>query len=191
MKYIPATACFLWLLSACASHQADHFYILNVNPERSGEPRTPHATQAILKVALPSIVDRPEMVLNTSSDGVAIFEHERWAVSLGDLVTQTLAQDIERRRTDLFIAGNSTQQNEKNIIKVMVDVVQITLRQGSQASIETHWKIVDMRTGKEVVGADTFRAPLGKKGYAVIAQALSECIANLADRLAEKIPVSA
>ena len=182
MKPLLAATGTLILLSACASHP-DHFYVLNTQPAGAGEARTSPVALAGLKVTLPSLVDRPEMVLNTSANDVIVQEHERWAAPLSDLVTQTLARDLERRRSDLLVADPSVTHSSGSVLKINVDVVQLTVHKSGQASIEAHWRILDPRTGKESVGSDVFTAPLGQNDYAAVAQALSQCLAQLADRL--------
>jgi uncharacterized lipoprotein YmbA len=172
----------LSLLSACATSRPDHFYVLSVQPQGASEARTPSPTLVTLKVTLPSLVDRAEMILNTSLDGVIVLEHERWAAPLTDLVTQTLARDLERRRVDWLVADPNVSRPSAAAIKMVVDVVQMTARKGGRASIETHWRIVDVHSGKDVVGGDVFSAPLGQDN-ADVAQALSECLALVADRL--------
>jgi uncharacterized lipoprotein YmbA len=98
-------------------------------------------------------------------------------------VTQTLARDLERRRSDLLVAGRSAGQSGDAAVKVTVDLVQMTVRRGERASIEAHWRILDPRTGGERVGSEVFSAPLAQDGYAAVPQALSDCLGLLADRL--------
>jgi uncharacterized protein len=179
--------CGASLLGACAAHQPDHFYILSVQPQGVTEARTTPATQTTLKVTLPSLVDRSEMILNTSADGVTVLEHERWGAPLADLATQTLARDIERRRRDVLVADSGADRSGGTAVKITVDVVQVTVRRGDRASIEAHWRIFDPRTSKTVVGGDVFSAPLAQDGYAAIPQALSDCLGLLADRLVGQI----
>jgi uncharacterized lipoprotein YmbA len=183
VKAPSAALALLGLLSACAARQPDHFYILNPQPPGVNAARAPVPTQVTLRVTLPSLVDRSEMVLNTSSEGVTVLEHERWAAPLDDLVTQTLARDMERRRGDMLITNRAIDGK----IKIIVDVVQMTVRRGQQASIEAHWRITDADTGKNSVGGDVFSAPLGQEGYAAVAQALSDCVGLLADRLVAEV----
>jgi uncharacterized lipoprotein YmbA len=175
--------CFLSLLCACATSRPDHFYILSAQPPGASEARTTPATQVWLRVTLPSSVDRSEMILNTSTNGVVVLEHERWAAPLADLVTQTLARDLERRRSDLLVAGQSVGHSGEAAVKVTVDLVQMTVRRGERASVEAHWRIIDPRTGRDVVGSEAFGAPLAQDGYAAVPQALSECLGLVADRL--------
>jgi uncharacterized protein len=178
----------LCLLSACASRQPDHFYILSPQPQSAGERTTTPPTPVSLRVSLPSLVDRSEMVLNTSADGVTVLEHERWAAPLADLVTQALAEDMERRRSDLLVAGPSSAHSATAAFKVTVDIVQMTAGRDGRVSIATHWRVLDARTTEESAGGDEFSAPLAQDGYAAVAHALSECLALLADRLVAQMP---
>jgi uncharacterized protein len=175
------------LLCACVTRQADHYYVLNPLPQDMNAAPTAASTQVTLRVTLPSLVDRPEMIVNTSTDGIIVLEHERWAAPLGDLVTQTLARDIERRRNDILVTGNGVYRSSDAGIKIMVDVVQMTVHRGQQASIEAHWRIIQARTGKEQVAGEVFSAGLGQDGYSAIAQALSACLGLLADRLVAQL----
>jgi len=183
--------CAIGLLCACATSRPDHFYILSAQPQAAAQPASTPTTPVVLKVTLPSLVDRPEMILNTSSDGVRVLEHERWGAPLADLVLQTLGQNIERRRSDLLVDGSGAARASSAAVKIAVDVVQMTARQGDRVSIEAHWRIVDARSDtrntKDLVGNQVFSAPWGSDSYAAIAQALSDCLGQLADRLVAQI----
>lgn len=185
---LPLTAISaLVLLSACATGRPDNFYILSVQPQDSTVTRTLAPTQATLKVWLPSLVDRSEMVINTAADAVIILDHQRWAAPLTDLVTQTLARDLERRRADMLVADPDANHSNTAAVKITVNVVQMTVRRGERASIDAHWRILDSRTGKEERGSEVLSSPLGQTDYVEVAQALSLCVGLLADRLVEQM----
>jgi uncharacterized protein len=182
-----AILCMLGLLGACAERPADHFYILNTQPAGAGTARTSPATQAILRVAVPPMFDRAEMIVNISPDGVSILEHERWAAPLPDLMRQTLGRDLEARRSDLLVSSPDAGHSNQPALQVSVDVVQITAHLGGAASIEAHWRIVDPRTGKDQPGGEVFNASSNRDDYTALAQALSQCLGSLADRLIEQL----
>jgi uncharacterized lipoprotein YmbA len=187
MKSFSIPCCTLCLLSACAS-SPDHYYILSSQPPAADAARTAPVTQVALSVSLPSLVDRSEMVLNTGTDGVIVLEHERWAAPLTDLVAQTLAQDIERRRADLLVAGRGLAPAGGAAVNMTVNVVQMSVRKGDRATIDAQWRILDARGGPEDMGGASFSAPLRTDNYAGVAQAVSECLGLLADRLAARVP---
>ena len=187
MRASLTAVCSLMLLSACASSRPDRFYILSALPQSADEVRPASDVQAALKVTLPPWADRSEMLLNTSAGQVVVLEHERWAAPLGDLVRQTLGVDIERRRADMTVSDRVLNRSKAPAIDITVDVVQMTVHRGARARLEVRWRIHDARTGTDTVGGGEFAAALGGEGYASIAQALSECLGALADRLVQQL----
>ncbi|HTD72771.1 MAG TPA: PqiC family protein [Steroidobacteraceae bacterium] len=187
MKLLNAGLCALVLLTGCVTRQRDHFYVLEAQPAGSRESRSQFDRQVTLRVTVPSLVDRAEMVL-ASPAGVAVMDHERWAAPLADLITAALARDIEQRRNDVVVLSKTAEHAGIPLVRMTVDVDQITARLGNQLIVETHWRVTDVHTGREVLGRDTFLSPQAPQSYADVAAALSACIASLADRLAGQIP---
>jgi uncharacterized protein len=178
--------CALLLVTGCVSRQADHFYVLDALPPGAGQPGAVFNRQITLRVSVPSLVDRAEMVLSTQN-GVVVPDHERWAAPLADLMTTTLGQDIERRRPDMLVLPRSVEQARLPLVKIAVDVDQVTARLGDQVRIEVHWRISDTQTGTASLGREVFTAELHSSSYAAVADGLSSCISQLADRLAAQL----
>ena len=174
------------MLAACAS-QPDRFYTLSALPDTSPAPRSAPATQVILSISIPAVVDRSAMVLTTSGDQVSILEHERWAAPLSDLLAQTLAGDIERRRADVLVAERGFGSGPAPV-KIRIDVAQLSARAPGSATLEAHWRIVDAQSKSDEVGGEVFTAPVAGGDYAAVARAFSVAVSSLADRLVEKLP---
>jgi uncharacterized protein len=186
MKSLKATLCVL-LLAGCVTRQPDHFYVLNPLPAAIETSRSQFDRQVTLQVTIPSMVDRSEMVIATIS-GVSVMDHERWGAPLADMVNAALSQDIERRRSDVVVLPKSADKAGIPLFRIAVEIDQVTARLTDHFSIETHWRVTDVRTGKETLGRDTFVSPQQVQSYADVAAAFSACIALLADRLAAEIP---
>lgn len=189
MRSILLVICAVITAGGCVSRQADHFYVLDAQPQGAHQRRTAFEQQIVLRVTAPSVVDRGEMVL-TTPDGVTILDHERWAAPLADLATTALGQDIEQRRSDVLVLPRSAGESKLPLIKIDVNIDQISARRGNQVSIEAHWRVTDVRGGAASVGRDSFSAPLTSDAYAQVAAGLSSCIGLLADRLILQIPPS-
>jgi uncharacterized lipoprotein YmbA len=187
MKSLPLLVCVLVLAGGCAARSRDHFYVLDAQPAGSNDSRTQFDRRAALRVTVPSLVDRAEMVLTTSG-GVTVLDHERWAAPLADLVTAVLGQDIERRRSDVVVLARGPDQTDIPLVKIAVEIDQVTARLGDQVAIETHWRVIDTHTGKVSIGRDAFASPQRPQSYSDVAAALSTCIGLLAERLAREIP---
>jgi uncharacterized protein len=177
----------VFLLAGCVTRQRDHFYDLNPLPAATGTSRSQFDRQVTLRVTIPSIVDRAEMVIQAEG-GISVMDHERWAAPLADMITSALSQDIERRRSDVVVLPKSADKAGIPLFRIAVEVDRVTARMGDHLSIETHWRVTDVRTGKETLGRNTFVSPQQPQSYADIAAALSACIALLADRLVTEVP---
>jgi uncharacterized protein len=180
-----AGLCVCLLLAACAS-TPDHFYTLSTLPDTEVKATAPNI-HVLLSVTVPALVDRAEMVINTSKNGILILDHERWAVSLSEQVSQTLARDIEKRRGDVLIGDRGFDQSVSPPVTMKVDIVRMAVQRGGHASIEAHWRIVDGSTGTDQIASGTFDAPLDSDAYASIAQAYSQSLSALAEKLAASI----
>ena len=186
MKRLQLGLCALFLLAGCVTRQPDRFYVLDPQPAAVAETRSQFDRQVTLRVTIPSLVDRGEMVIAVNG-GVVVMDHERWAAPLADLVAAALSQDLERRRSDVVVLPKSANHSGIPIVNVTVEIDRLTARLGDHLSIETHWRVTDVRTGKESVGRDVFISQQQPHSYAEVAAALGACIALLADRLAGEI----
>lgn len=175
------------LLTGCVTRQPDHFYVIDPLPAAVAAPRSQFDRQVTLRVAIPSLIDRGEIIVATPS-GVSVMDHERWAAPLSDMIASALGQDIERRRADVVVLPRSADKTGIPLFRVAVEIDQVSTRLGEPLRIDTHWRVTDAHTGKETLGRDTFVSPGKVQSYAEIAAALSACVALLADRLAGEIP---
>jgi uncharacterized protein len=186
MKSLKA-ALLVFPLAGCVTHQPDHFYVLGPQPAAITTAHGQFDRQVTVKVTIPSMVDRGEMVI-AAQGGVSVMDHERWAAPLADMISQTLSQDIEQRRSDVVVLPRSADKAGIPLVRIAVEIDQVTARLADHLSIETHWRVTDAHTGKETLGRDTFVSQQTPQNYAEVAAALSACIALLADRLSAEIP---
>jgi uncharacterized protein len=178
----------LLLVGGCATRTTDHFYVLNALPAAVDASRVAPTSQIILKVTLPSVVDRPELVLDMSPGEVRVLEHHRWAAPLPDLVRQTLGRDIERRRSDVVVADLRSESSKVPVINISVDFIHFSVRPGVDAHLEANWRIVNANAAPDVMGGNVFHSTLKSGDYSAVAQAVSEAVAALADELVAKLP---
>ncbi len=177
----------LALISGCALNRPDHFYVLDSGNPRTLDPRTKFATQVTLRVTLPILVDRSEMVL-LNPGGVKILEHERWGAPLGEQITSVLGQDIEARREDVILASPRIAEPDLPNATISVDLVQLALSRGSGVKLEARWRLQEGPEGKISQGRETFTAPVADDKFLSLARSIDVCIGQLADRLVADLP---
>jgi uncharacterized lipoprotein YmbA len=178
---------FVDLLTGCATHRVDHFYVIDSQPIVARDSDAAFSRQVTLRVSVPSLVDRAEMVISTS-DGVSIAEHERWAAPLSDLIASALARNIEQQRTDVVVTPRRLDRAAVPLTEIVVDVNELLARPGEQVSLEAHWRVSDSGSGKEFLGRDIFVATLHSQSYSAVADGLRASVSLLADRLVKELP---
>ena len=184
MRFVWLASCGL-LLSGCLSSHPDHFYALGSGRAEQLPARSDFVMQVNLRVSLPVMVDRSEMVLS-SPGGVTILEHERWAAPLSDQFRSVLGQDIEARRQGVIVTSRGTAQPDNPMTQISVDVVQLSLQKTAGTKLEIRWRL---QRGSDVAqGRETFTASAADGSYAGLVRSLDACIGSLADRLAAQLP---
>jgi uncharacterized lipoprotein YmbA len=175
------------MVAACAS-RPDHFYTLQVLPAGDHPALASPLLHVRLDVTVPSLVDRSELVITTTENGVQILDHERWAAPLADQVAQTLSRDIERRRPDVLVGDRRFDQGKSTAVKV--DIVQMSGSRGGHVRLEAHWHMTNGAAGLDNVDGASFDVPVpaGGSDFAALAQAYSQALSQLADRLAAGLP---
>ncbi len=107
------------LVAGCVTRQPDHFYVIDAVPAAAAAPRSEFDRQVTLRVMIPSLVDRAEMVI-AAAHGVSVLEHERWAAPLSDMISGALSRDIERRRSDVVVAATKCRQSRVPLTRIAV-----------------------------------------------------------------------
>ena len=178
--------CLLLATTGCASHP-DHFYTLNALPAAVRAPLPERPIHVLLSVSVPALVDRTEMVLEDSGNGILVLDHERWAVPLSDAVAQALSRDIENHRADIVVGDRSFDQGASPPVTIKVDIVRMSARRGGKATLEAHWHIVDAGAGIDKIGGAAADLPIPAKGYADVAEAFGQALDSLAAQLTTEI----
>lgn len=170
------------MLTACAS-KPDHFYTLNVVPERARATVAAPTVHVLLQVSVPVLVDRAEMIVNTAPNAVLILDHQRWVPALSDQVSQTLARDLEQRRPDVLVADRGFDQAGSSPVTVKVDIVTMSVQRAGRARIEARWRVIDAGSAIDQIGGGVFEAAVNGASYGAVAQAYSQALGALADQL--------
>lgn len=174
------------LLNACASGP-DHFYRLQALPATSNSARQQFVAEVSLRLSLPSLVDRSQIVLDQGSD-VLVLEHQRWAAPLIDQLHSVLGQDLEQRRPDILMTSRPlSQRSGIPRYAVQVEIVALTLHRGSTVQLEARWRVERPEPASVDTGREVFTATPRDVSPAALVNALSECVAALSDRLASSL----
>ncbi len=184
----PMRAAVLVVLAAgswsCAT-APDRFYTIDPRPPTPADAIAQRSQPVRLTVAVPAIVDRPEMILQRADGRVVVLEHERWAAPFADLVAAALARDIERRRPEVAVFDGARAVAPGGVT-IHVELLDVTARTGGELRLEARWRID--HGGDASQRQRVLEVPLGGDGGDALARALADALGTLAGELAAEVP---
>lgn len=161
------------LLAGCAGSPEIRFYTLStVAPKRTFGS----TGFTLASVRLPSITDRPQILLRTGPQTVELLDDDRWAEPLDQAVPRILAQDLSLRQ----------QNNGGPRITLAID--DFIADRAGVVTLSGHWWSAAPDSDRSLAVRRAFQvtAPLPGTSAVQIAAAMSEALARLADQLTEE-----
>ena len=170
-------------LCACAASPPARFYTL------SGPPAAPSpaGTTSIVvgPVAVPAVVDRPEIVVSVGPNEVWLDEFNRWASPLADAIAIATAENLG---ATLGTARASSLAQSTAIdaeYRVSLDVQRFESVPGSHALLDALFTVRRTADGKSATARTTAREATADKSYDALAAAHSRAVARLARDIAD------
>jgi uncharacterized lipoprotein YmbA len=183
MRRLMGIAGAIVLAAGCATSPPARFYTL------AGEP-APAAyaagvAVAVGPVAIPAVVDRPEIVVAVGANEVWLDEFNRWAAPLADGIALAVAADLAAQLSSprvvvLAQAGADTEY------RVALDVQRFETAPGSHALVDAAWT-VQRRDGAATGGRTVAREPVPERGYDALAAGHSRALARVAADVAAAV----
>lgn len=173
-------------LSGCASRAMERFY--TVSTARSEpSPGTDRQWIAVSPVVIPSLIDRPQLVVRTSGHQVAVLEGRRWAEPLSADLTRALINDLHRARPGIYTDRTAAPgiQGAPQILDVVI--TDLTSGPGPSVSLQASWILRDRWRACTRFGSLVTQIPM-RAGDDAIPLAYAEAISRLADAIVRTIP---
>jgi uncharacterized lipoprotein YmbA len=172
------------LAAGCAT-PASRFYTLSTTPAPAGTPVA--YSVAVGPVTIPSVIDRPQIVVSTSANQVQLDEFNRWASPLQSniarVVADNLASILGTARVSLFPQTMSASAD----YRVAVQVQRFDTAPGDAASLEALWTVTRAKDGTAQTGRTSVRESSPSGGYDGVAAAHSRALARLSRDIADAI----
>lgn len=172
------------LLAGCGSTPKTSFYTLTPAAAGTRADAKGSYSVAIGPVAIPDSVDRPQMVLRTGANQVAISEFERWAGPLRNEIALALAENLRSR-----LGGASVFTYPQGIgadVNVSVDVQRFDSALGEVATVEVLWQVRPAK-GAPRSGRSQVREAAGGAGYDALVAAHGRALAAVSGDIAAAI----
>jgi len=185
MKTPLAIACLTLLLAACATSTPPVRYHTLLLPPASAAaaPTVTARPWQLLPVTVPAQVDRPQWVVRTADDSLAVLEQEHWIAPLADEIGAALSDTLGRRLGPPSLATD--------VWRVRVDVQRFESVPARLARLDAVWALqAPGGVPAATPCAVRLEQPVGG-GYVALAQAHRELVARLGERIAAALAASA
>ncbi len=190
------------VLAGCASARSD-FYTLSpsasaktpaaVYPGAVGRSCAVHGARgampsvAVGPVSVPAVVDRPQIVVRTGPNRVAIDEFHRWGSPLQSEIPRVVAENLSAMLGTPHVTVFPKPTSGGATYRAVVDVMVFDSAPGVAASLDAVWTVRDAESGAQRTGRTTVREDVQEKGYAALAAAHSRALGKLSADIADAI----
>ena len=180
---LPALLFAAVVLAGCSSPPKTNFYTLSAAaaPARA-DARSPYSV-AIGPVGVPESLDRPQLVLRSGANQVAIAEFERWAGPLKSEIALAIAENLKP-----LLGGASVFTYPQGVgasVSVSVDVQRFDSAPGEAATIDVLWQVRPAK-GAARSGRSSVREAAGP-GYDALVAAHGRALAAVSRDIAAAI----
>jgi uncharacterized lipoprotein YmbA len=182
--------------AACSSSPDIRYYTLSAEgtaPSGTHSPTTfpGRGPYAIARVNIPDMLDRPQIVLRTSTNAVEILEYDRWAAPLADQLERVLAADLAARLGPDAIIDPGLPTDSRAARVISVSILGFDPSRHGESSLEASWVISDTKSEPRAAEARNFRsshvAPTKGSDMRDVAQTMSDLVMAIADDIAASI----
>lgn len=174
---LPLLCAAMWVASCVSNGPPPRYHTLLAPPASAASASaTPARPWQLLPVLVPAQVDRPQWVVRTGDDSLAVLEQERWIAPLGDEIAAALTDTLSRRLGPPSLAAEAW--------RVRVDVQRLDTVPGRLARIDVVWALqAPGATGVALSCGRTVEQPVGG-GYVALAAAHRAALAQLGQEIA-------
>lgn len=186
-------------MTSCSSSPDIRYYTLSAEgtpPSVTHAPATlpRRGPYALDRVIIPDLLDRPQIVLRTSTNAVEIRDYDRWAAPLADQLERVLAADLSVRLGPDAIIDPGLPAGSRAARVISVSILEFDPSQRGESSLDASWVISDPKAEPGSAAARSFkssrRAPAKGADMQDVAQTMSDLVMEIADDIAASITES-
>lgn len=166
------------------------YYILTPIAEPVAETaatRTRGAIIGVRPVTLPGTIDRTQMVTRSGPHQMAVSSLHRWADYPGQLVQQTIGENLQALMPDARVVSAPWPMGLKPDVTVTVTFNELIGTADRQVLLSAIWTVAD----QEPASTDSYRLslkePITDKGYDGLVSAHSRALAALCREIADSL----
>ena len=178
------------LLSACAASPQPRYYTLGLPTAADngdGSVGDKAYNIAVGPIAIPEVVDRPQIVLQTGPNQVAILEEHRWAQPLKSEIARFIAASLTEALTDAWVT-DSHQRTGRNIdYQLSIDVQRFESLPREAVTVEAQWVVRRAANGETKKGKSLVRESVNHDSYDALVAAHARAFESVSREIAAAV----
>ena len=155
-------ALFALAVSACASSPQVRYYTLSTETDPktrvSSAALAHHNSYAVGAVTIPSLLDRPQIVLRSSANTIEVLDYDRWAAPLSDELQRVLIADLSVRLGGNSIIDPGLMSSLRMDRRITISILEFEPARKNESVLEASWTISDAKSGLSLDGMKTYKA---------------------------------
>jgi uncharacterized lipoprotein YmbA len=177
-------------ITGCASTPETRYYTLSADAVAAHNMAVaPTIVYAVDSIAIPDMLDRPQIVVRSRVNTVDIQEYDRWAGPLADQLQRVLVADLSIRlgRTVILDPGLPLGRADR---RIAISILTFEPARSGESTLAASWSVFDVK--KEASRhTRTFSAhysdPTSRNDISSLVGTMSELTAKLADDVAASL----
>ena len=176
------------LIAGCGTSAPVHFYALSANAASPAPPAPSTSISiAVGPVWMSEAVDRPQIVLNTGANSLALEEFSRWAAPLPGNIAQVIAENLVRLLGTPRVAVYPQGPLSDPDFRIELVMLRFNSTPGDAASMEALWTIRTKIPGQTLSGRTVLHEAVAGPGIEELVAAHSRALATFSKVLADAI----
>ena len=170
------------VLTGCGSSPPSRFYTLSA--PRGAVTASSNISVIVGPVAVPAVVDRPQMVVDIGANQVRLEEFDRWAAPLQNGIARVVADNLVQMLGTPRVTLSGQTLSADADYRATIDVQSFQSAPQEAATLDAVWIVRRSKDGKSETGRTTVREPVQEKTYDGLAAAHSRALARLSQDIA-------
>jgi uncharacterized lipoprotein YmbA len=130
------------LLASCRSSPQTHFYTLTPVAPTGRTADSSGTPVKIAAVHIPGVLDRNSIIRGEANYQLDISSQERWGADLGEMIRQTLTQNLQQRLPDGMVIPPRSPAPE-DTRGLVVDIVDFGPDGSGHVKLEATWTVLE------------------------------------------------
>ena len=177
------------LATGCGASAPAKFYTLAASATPDGLAPASYGV-VVTQVAVPSVVDRPQFVVQVAPNRVEIDEFNRWAAPLNETIADAVAANLSLQLGTPNVATALRASFEPSY-RVSLDIQRFDSIPGEAVVVEAVWAVTKISTGRTFSERTAARESVQGNEFDALAAAHSKALTTVTREIAKGIRASA